>query len=87
MTRDLPLTSVYGVAIHPEDPSRVWVGSGDGQLWRTEDGQHVVGVRQQPFSRTTGGTATWRLARALTVPCFLRHEQRIAPPATTAVPR
>ena len=38
MTRDLPLTSVYSVAIHPEDPSRVWVGSGDGQLWRTEDG-------------------------------------------------
>ena len=38
MTRDLPLTSVYSVAIHPEDASRVWVGAGDGQLWRTENG-------------------------------------------------
>ena len=38
MTRDLPLTSVYSVAIHPLDPDRVFVGSGSGQLWRTTDG-------------------------------------------------
>ena len=36
--RDLPLTSVYSVAIHPLDPDRVYVGSGSGQLWRTTDG-------------------------------------------------
>ena len=29
MTRALPLTSVYSVAIHPEDASRVLVGAGD----------------------------------------------------------
>ena len=38
MTRDLPLTSVYSVAIHPLDSDRVFVGSGSGQLWRTTDG-------------------------------------------------
>ena len=32
MTRDLPLTSVYSVAIHPLDSDRVFVGSGSGQL-------------------------------------------------------
>ncbi len=38
MSRDLPLTSVYSIAIHPDDPNRVWLGSGSGQLWRTSDG-------------------------------------------------
>ena len=38
MSRDLPLTSVYSIAIHPNDPNRVWLGSGSGQLWRTSDG-------------------------------------------------
>ena len=60
MTRDLPLTSVYSVAIHPEDELRVWVGSGSGQLWRTEDGAipgHFVGTRLT--SPTTGGTVIW----------------------------
>ena len=38
MTRDLPLTSVYSIAIHPDDAAHVLVGSGSGQLWRTVDG-------------------------------------------------
>ena len=38
MTRDLPLTSVYSIAIDPLDADRVWVGAGSGQLWRSEDG-------------------------------------------------
>ena len=38
MTRDLPITSVYSIAIHPLDSDRVFVGSGSGQLWRTTDG-------------------------------------------------
>lgn len=38
MTRDLPLTSVYSIAIHPQDASFVYVGSGSGQLWKTIDG-------------------------------------------------
>lgn len=38
MTRDLPVGSVYALAIDPNDAQRVWFGEGDGQLWRTEDG-------------------------------------------------
>lgn len=38
MTRNLPLTSVYSIAIHPADADEVWVGAGSGQLWRSADG-------------------------------------------------
>ena len=38
MTRDLPVTSIYSVAIHPLDENQVWIGAGSGQLWRSLDG-------------------------------------------------
>ncbi len=38
MTRDLPVTSIYSIAVHPLDENRVWIGAGSGQLWRSENG-------------------------------------------------
>ena len=53
ITRDLPVTQVYSIAIDSEDENLIWLGEGNGKLYRSENGGETWSVCGQGTYQTT----------------------------------